>query len=90
MRWTLKPKHDDEQVMALAEILKVDRLIAQLLLQRGITSYEEAKKFFRPQLSDLQQVSHIGIAGIAWLLDFSHRYGIGITGIYIHLYLIMS
>lgn len=53
MRWTLKPKHDDEQVMALAEILKVDRLIAQLLLQRGITSYEEAKKFFRPQLSDL-------------------------------------
>lgn len=53
MRWTLKPKHDDEQVMALAEILKVDRLIAQLLLQREITSYEEAKKFFRPQLSDL-------------------------------------
>lgn len=53
MRWTLKPKHDDEQVMALAEILKVDGLIAQLLLQRGITSYEEAKKFFRPQLSDL-------------------------------------
>ncbi|WP_019669267.1 single-stranded-DNA-specific exonuclease RecJ [Eudoraea adriatica] len=53
MRWTLKPTHDDEQVMALAEILKVDRMIAQLLLQRGITSYEEAKKFFRPQLSDL-------------------------------------
>ena len=37
----------------MAEILKVDRLIAQLLLQRGVTSYEEAKKFFRPQLSDL-------------------------------------
>ena len=53
MRWTLKPKQDDEQIKALAEILKVDRLIAQLLLQRGVTSYEEAKKFFRPQLSDL-------------------------------------
>jgi single-stranded-DNA-specific exonuclease len=53
MRWTLKPKHDDDQIMALAKILNVDRLIAQLLLQRGITSYEEAKKFFRPQLSDL-------------------------------------
>ena len=53
MRWTLKPKHDDEQVIALAETLKVDQLIAQLLLQRGITSYVEAKKFFRPQLSDL-------------------------------------
>ena len=53
MRWTLKPKQDDKQIKALAEILKVDRLIAQLLLQRGVTSYEEAKKFFRPQLSDL-------------------------------------
>ena len=53
MRWTLKPKHDDDQILALAKILNVDRLIAQLLLQRGITSYEEAKKFFRPQLSDL-------------------------------------
>ncbi len=53
MRWTLKPKQDDEQIKALAEILKVDRLVAQLLLQRGVTSYEEAKKFFRPQLSDL-------------------------------------
>jgi single-stranded-DNA-specific exonuclease len=53
MRWTLKPKHDEEQIIALAKILNVDRLIAQLLLQRGVTSYEEAKKFFRPQLSDL-------------------------------------
>jgi len=53
MRWTLKPKQDDGQIKALAEILKVDRLVAQLLLQRGVTSYEEAKKFFRPQLSDL-------------------------------------
>ena len=53
MRWTLKPKQDDEQIKALAEILKVDQLVAQLLLQRGVTSYDEAKKFFRPQLSDL-------------------------------------
>ncbi len=53
MRWTLKPKQDDEQIKALAKILNVDRFVAHLLLQRGITSYEEAKKFFRPQLSDL-------------------------------------
>lgn len=53
MRWTLKPKHDDEQIKVLAEMLKVDRLVAQLLLQRGVTTYEKAKKFFRPQLSDL-------------------------------------
>ena len=53
MRWTLKPKHSEDEIKALAEILRVDRLIAQLLLQRGVTSYEEAKMFFRPQLSDL-------------------------------------
>ena len=28
-------------------------LVAHLLLQRGITSYDEAKRFFRPALSDL-------------------------------------
>jgi single-stranded-DNA-specific exonuclease len=53
MRWTLKPKQDEEQIRALAETLHVDLLIAELLLQRGISSYEEARRFFRPQLSDL-------------------------------------
>lgn len=53
MRWTLKPIPGLAQIKGLAESLKVDGLIAQLLLQRGITSYEEARQFFRPQLSDL-------------------------------------
>ena len=53
MRWTLKPKPDPEQVNALASSLKVEPLIACLLVQRGITSYEEARLFFRPQLTDL-------------------------------------
>lgn len=53
MRWTIKPKPEQSQIEALAAVLKVEDLVAQLLLQRGITNYEEAKKFFRPQLSDL-------------------------------------
>src|SRR6056297_1063934 len=53
MRWTIKPKPEAEQIDQLAKALKVDGLIAQLLLQRGITTYEEAKRFFRPQLEDL-------------------------------------
>lgn len=53
MRWTIKPKPEEHQIKALATELKVEYLVAQLLLQRGITTYEEAKKFFRPQLSDL-------------------------------------
>ncbi len=53
MRWTLKPQQEENKVKALAGALNVDPLIAQLLLQRGITTYEEARSFFRPQLTDL-------------------------------------
>ncbi|MEM8846287.1 MAG: single-stranded-DNA-specific exonuclease RecJ [Bacteroidota bacterium] len=53
MRWTLKPNPSSEEVNALSESLKVDKLIAHLLLQRGISNYEEAKKFFRPSLEDI-------------------------------------
>ncbi|WP_299436107.1 single-stranded-DNA-specific exonuclease RecJ [uncultured Maribacter sp.] len=53
MRWTIKAKPEQEEITALAQALNVENLVAQLLLQRGITSYEEAKTFFRPQLSDL-------------------------------------
>ena len=53
MRWTIKPKPEQTEIDRLAAELKVDDLVAQLLLQRAITTYEEAKKFFRPQLSDL-------------------------------------
>lgn len=53
MRWTLKPQQEEQAIKALAESLNVDSLVAQLLLQRGIGTYEEARRFFRPQLSDL-------------------------------------
>ncbi len=53
MRWTLKTKPSEEKTKQLAEALKVEELIASLLIQRGIETYEEAKKFFRPTLSDL-------------------------------------
>ncbi len=53
MRWTLSPKPHQEDMDRLAQALNVDALVAQLLLQRGVTNYEEAKQFFRPQLADL-------------------------------------
>jgi len=53
MRWTLKPKPEQQTIEQLAASLKVSTLVAQLLVQRGITTYAEAKKFFRPQLTDL-------------------------------------
>ena len=53
MRWTLKPKQEENAVEALSKALQVDGLVASLLLQRGIQDYEAAKQFFRPKLSDL-------------------------------------
>ncbi|MCG2459289.1 single-stranded-DNA-specific exonuclease RecJ [Flavobacteriaceae bacterium F89] len=53
MRWTIKPVPEHDQIRILANELKVDEIIAYLLLQRGIGNYEAAKTFFRPQLSHL-------------------------------------
>ncbi|TBX71039.1 single-stranded-DNA-specific exonuclease RecJ [Flavobacterium silvisoli] len=53
MRWTQKPKPDSEKVKALATELKVSELIATLLLQRDIATFEQARQFFRPSLEDL-------------------------------------
>lgn len=53
MRWTVKPKPEEEKINELATALQVSRTIASLLLQRGITSFEEARQFFRPSLNDL-------------------------------------
>ncbi len=53
MRWTIKPKPEQDAIDQLAKALKVDDLVAQLLLQRGISTYDEAKRFFRPELSHL-------------------------------------
>lgn len=53
MRWTLKPKPESSKIKQLSEDLQVDGLVATLLLQRGIETYKDAKKFFRPSLNDL-------------------------------------
>lgn len=52
-RWTLLPQPDKNSVKSLAAQLNGDEIIASLLLQRGISSFDEAKKFFRPSLDDL-------------------------------------
>ena len=53
MRWTLKPKPSQEKVKHLVDELKVDELIATLLVQRGIETFDDARQFFRPSLDDL-------------------------------------
>ena len=53
MRWSLKPKPDLKKVNELAHSLGVENSIAGLLIQRGIINFNDAKRFFRPQLSHL-------------------------------------
>ncbi|MEO8759837.1 MAG: single-stranded-DNA-specific exonuclease RecJ, partial [Bacteroidia bacterium] len=51
MRRKLKQQPDTDNVNALAKAINIDRVNATLLLQRGISNFNSAKDFFRPDLS---------------------------------------
>ncbi|MGS2762463.1 single-stranded-DNA-specific exonuclease RecJ [Sinomicrobium sp. M5D2P9] len=53
MRWTIKPQPDTEKTRQLAASLGVAPIIATLLIQRNIGTFEEARRFFRPSLNHL-------------------------------------
>ena len=53
MRWTLKKEPEKEKIDKLARELQVDSSIVKILCQRQIETFEEAKKFFRPNLKDI-------------------------------------
>ncbi len=53
MKWKLKPKPNSDLVFKLANELNVNTKIAEILVHRGISSFDEAKHFFRPSLEDL-------------------------------------
>ena len=52
-RWRIKERPDASVVDALAQQLNGNKIVATLLVQRNITTFEAAKKFFRPSLEDL-------------------------------------
>lgn len=52
-RWKIYEEHPEVTVSALSEALQVDKLVAKLLLNRGIDSFDAAKSFFRPSLEEL-------------------------------------
>ena len=51
-RWKIADP-DPQQVKELQSSLKIHPILCQLLVQRGVASYQKAKAFFRPQLTDL-------------------------------------
>jgi len=52
-RWVEHPVLNQEITRSLQDSLQVDEVIAALLVSRGITNFEEAKLFFRPDLGHL-------------------------------------
>jgi single-stranded-DNA-specific exonuclease len=52
-KWVYKPEADQQKTKALAETLNINHLLANLLVQRGIYTYDQAKTFFRPNLENL-------------------------------------
>ncbi len=52
-RWLLKETPSADEVESLSKAINVNPFLSRILIQRGISSFEEAKKFFRPSLADL-------------------------------------
>ena len=53
MRWTIKSEPDKKSVNQLAKDLSIDKTLAKLLVQRGVSTFDEARNFFRPSLNNL-------------------------------------
>ena len=52
-RWSAKQIPNQEVVARLSKEINVSIHIANILVQRGVDTFEKAKQYFRPSLSDL-------------------------------------
>ena len=52
-KWVLREGADASVVRQLSSELGVDPVLAELLVQRGVYTFEQARAFFRPNLADL-------------------------------------
>ena len=52
-RWLLKEAPPQHQIEELSKLINTNPYLTAVLLQRGITDFDSAKKFFRPTLEDL-------------------------------------
>ena len=51
--WKMREGASEENVRQLSSELGVDPVLAELLVQRGVCTFEQARSFFRPSLDDL-------------------------------------
>ena len=52
-RWVDRYKADTNKVETLASALNINKVLATLLIQRGVDDFEQARNFFRPRLEHL-------------------------------------
>lgn len=52
-KWKLKESADERDVLALSDSLNISNVLANLLIQRGVTNFFEAKNYFRPNIESL-------------------------------------
>ena len=52
-RWILKEPADEAKVSRLSAEVGIDRVLAELLVKRGVETFEQARAFFRPSLDGL-------------------------------------
>ena len=52
-KWLVKDAPDEASVQKLKKELNVSEIVAYMLIQRGITKFDDAKNFFRGTLENL-------------------------------------
>ena len=52
-KWIVSEAADKAKVDKLSAEVGIDRVLAELLVKRGVETFEQARSFFRPSLSDL-------------------------------------
>ncbi|MBQ0126970.1 MAG: single-stranded-DNA-specific exonuclease RecJ [Bacteroidales bacterium] len=52
-KWILKEQADPAKVDRLSAEVGIDRVLAELLVRRGVETFDQARAFFRPSLDDL-------------------------------------
>ncbi len=52
-RWVYKDEPDNEIVEKLSKEINISTYLSKILVQRGVSTFDEAKEFFRPSLSKL-------------------------------------
>jgi single-stranded-DNA-specific exonuclease len=52
-RWIYRDEIEEDAVIQFAQELNINTTIAKILIQRGISTFEQAKSYFRPSLDQL-------------------------------------